>query len=204
MTQMVNSIAEDMEWIETVSPTVSPQKGRLFLDVRSPKIMDALASPTKLAAEAKNSTSPFKTEETQIKTPLKEDSDESSDSEIEDKPVKPRKESPKKEETPNLPKRRVCLLIIVKCLNFCKLPKRRVHLLIILKCLNLCKLPKRRVCLLIIVKCLNLCKLQVTSRLLLRNVFILGWTTTWEKEASRIRYRTSTVQKEIKGKRFTR
>lgn len=104
---MVNRIAEDMEWIETVSPTVSPQKNRLFLDVRSPKIMDALASPTKLAAEAKNSTSPFKTEENQIKTPLKEESDESSDSE-EEVPVKSKKESPKKEEKSVPPKRKVC------------------------------------------------------------------------------------------------
>ncbi|XP_062596711.1 histone acetyltransferase KAT6B-like isoform X4 [Saccostrea cucullata] len=107
MTQMVNSIAEDMEWIETVSPTVSPEKSRLFLDVRSPKIMDALASPTKLAAEAKNSTSPFKAEETLIKTPLKEDSEDSSDSEEEDKPVKSRKESPKNEDTPSPSKRKV-------------------------------------------------------------------------------------------------
>ncbi|XP_061174965.1 histone acetyltransferase KAT6B-like isoform X3 [Saccostrea echinata] len=107
MTQMVNSIAEDMEWIETVSPTVSPEKSRLFLDVRSPKIMDALASPTKLAAEAKNSTSPFKAEETLIKTPLKENSDDSSDSEVEDKPVKTRKESLKNEETPSPSKRKV-------------------------------------------------------------------------------------------------
>ncbi|XP_078316982.1 uncharacterized protein LOC111118300 isoform X4 [Crassostrea virginica] len=106
MTQMVNRIAEDMEWIETVSPTVSPQKNRLFLDVRSPKIMDALASPTKLAAEAKNSTSPFKTEENQIKTPLKEESDESSDSE-EEVPLKSKKESPKKEEKSVPPKRKV-------------------------------------------------------------------------------------------------
>lgn len=107
MTQMVNRIAEDMEWIETVSPTVSPQKGRLFLDVRSPKLMDALASPTKLAAEAKNSTSPFKTEENQVKTPLKEEMDDSSESEIEENHVKSKKESPKKEEKANHPKRKV-------------------------------------------------------------------------------------------------
>lgn len=107
MTQMVNRIAEDMEWIETVSPTVSPQKGRLFLDVRSPKLMDALASPTKLAAEAKNSTSPFKTEENQVKTPLKEEMDDSSDSEMEEEFVKSKKESPKKEEKANPPKRKV-------------------------------------------------------------------------------------------------
>ncbi|XP_065923500.1 histone acetyltransferase KAT6B isoform X4 [Magallana gigas] len=107
MTQMVNRIAEDMEWIETVSPTVSPQKGRLFLDVRSPKLMDALASPTKLAAEAKNSTSPFKTEENQVKTPLKEEMDDSSESEMEENHVKSKKESPKKEEKANHPKRKV-------------------------------------------------------------------------------------------------
>lgn len=109
MTQMVNRIAEDMEWIETVSPTVSPQKGRLFLDVRSPKLMDALASPTKLAAEAKNSTSPFKTEENQVKTPLKEEMDDSSESEMEENHVKSKKESPKKEEKANHPKRKVCI-----------------------------------------------------------------------------------------------
>lgn len=110
MTQMVNRIAEDMEWIETVSPTVSPQKGRLFLDVRSPKLMDALASPTKLAAEAKNSTSPFKTEENQVKTPLKEEmDDDSSESEMEENYAKSKKESPKKEEKANHPKRKVCI-----------------------------------------------------------------------------------------------
>ncbi|KAK3090335.1 hypothetical protein FSP39_011013 [Pinctada imbricata] len=82
MTQMVNSIAEDMEWNKTVSPTVSPLvspiKERHFLDPFSPRKPDTLPSPTKLAAEAKNSTSPIKMEEEQVKTPkeghIREDS----------------------------------------------------------------------------------------------------------------------------------